>query len=489
MRTPRLLIALSAGALVTTALTSTAVAGATPEQAPPAPRAASAWTKVSTGTVDSLSEVTAARTSDGVLHLVYATEVGTDAAYQRTSLSTTGAVVGRGSVLGGPWASLVHNPQLLRTGDDDLRLVFSGLQDTDTSNFFSDGRMYEATSDASAASWTLEPRALTKVKVAYAGYGTGATTLLDGTPVSATQLNSEIYHRVGSIDSTDDGVLEAAPDDGSFTLPGCCGYEAQLVNAGDDTVWLAWYANGSTPAGNGTFVRQIHPTVGEVMKVPGSSVGASSLDPGQRVAMTARADGSVWLAYLSGYPVSTGVGLWRVGAPKATVVRAARGASRVALDANPSGRMWLAWTVGSSERPAYALRTSATGLRLGAVQRLGAVKGSEAVFALTVDASLAQATVLATADEAVWAQLVKPGLSLGASPRSWRPGQRTRVTFTAEDAGDPVAGVRVSGGGESCRTNAAGTCRVTYGPRPAGTVKATGRKAGYGSAKVVLRVR
>lgn len=488
---PATVLTLAATLTTAFATTLTGVGAASATDADPGASAragGSAWKKISTGKVDSLSEIAALRTADGVLHVVYGNEVGTDAKYQHTRLRPTGAVLDRGDVLG-TWSALVANPVLLATGDGGMRLVFSGLQDSDTSNFFSSGRMYETTADETGAAWSLQPRALTKVKVAYSGYGTGAATLPDGTPVTATQQNSDLYYRIGGIDSTDPDTLTAATDDGTFTLDRCCGYDVDLATATDGSVWMTWYGNGGTAATNGTFVRRIYPTLGAIQKAPGSSVGAASVDTSQRVAMTARPDGSVWLAYASGYPTTTGIALWKVGASDAKVVRAGRDASRVALDANSSGRMWLAWAVGSSARPTYAVRTSPTGLRLGAVRKLGAVRGANYVSALTVDASLSQATVLANVNGSVWAQRVKPGMSLAASPGAWSAGHRRRVRFTVTDAGSGVADARVRGAGKSCRTNASGTCTITYPGRSAGRVTVTATKGGYGSDRKVLTVR
>ena len=136
---------------------------------------------MSSGSVDALSEITVARTSDGVLHAVYSQDVGSSDEYEHAAISTSGSVLSRSKPVG-TWGALIHNPKLMRSTTGGLRLVFSGLQDTNSANFYSHGYAYDTIGDISGASWTLQPRALTKFGYAYSGYGVGATTLSNGTP-------------------------------------------------------------------------------------------------------------------------------------------------------------------------------------------------------------------------------------------------------------------------------------------------------------------
>lgn len=485
--------AIRPAALLTTLLLPAVLLATTPSQgATPgspggeSPRKAPGWTKVSTGTVDSLTEITTLRTADGVLHAVYAQDTGNTSNYEHTTLSTTGAVTGRSDVLGS-WSGLVSKPKLLPTPTGGLRLVFSGLQDANTNNFYSNGYAYDTVSDASGTAWTLQPRALTKSSAAYSGYGIGATLLSNGTPVTAGALNSEIFYRVGDIPTTDPGVLATYPTDSSYVGSSCCLYETQLVNSGDN-IWMAWYANGSSEATNGTFVQQIYPTTGPVIKAPGSSVGTDSLNPGQTVAMVARPGGGVVLAYQLGYPTATSIGLWQVGSSSAVKVPNSQGADQVALSAGASGRMWLAWRADNS---VSAVRTSVTGFGLGAVQDLGAPAGDSELRSIAVDASLNQGTVMINdvASSSVYSIMVNPGLSLKAKPGSIRAGKAKKVTFKVTDAGAAVAGVKVKGGGESCTTNASGVCKSTYKVSKPGKLKVLATKSGYGQAKTMVKVK
>ena len=475
---------LAAAAALSPSVGATAAAAGSADR--PAQRAGGGWTKVSTGSVDSLSEITLQRTADGVLHAVYVQDSGTAEAYEHSTISTSGAVTGHSDLVGA-WSALVSNPELLATPSGGLRLVFSGLQDTDTANFYSHGYAYDTTSDASGAAWSLQPHALTKFGAVYSGYGVGATTLSNGTPVTAGTLNSDISYRVGDIATTDQTAVSEAADDSVYTAASCCLYDTQLVNSGD-AIWMAWYANGSSEATNGTFVQQVYPTAGPVLKAPGSSVGGDSLAADQAVAMVARPGGGVVLAYKLGYPTTRSIGLWEVGSSRVVKVPGSAGADLVSLAAGVTGRMWLAWSTDGSK--AYALRTSPTGFGLGAVQALKAPSSSSAIWALTVDASLSQGTVLVndTTARTVFSRLVNPGLTLSASG-SLRARQRGSVRVKVTDAGEVLKGVKVKGGGDSCTTKTNGTCSLTVTPARAGMLTFVATEGGYGSGKDVIKVK
>ncbi len=452
-----------------------------------AAQAGGGWTKVSTGPVDTLSEITLQRTADGLLHSVYSQDVGSSYSYEHSTLSTSGSVTGHSNVLG-TWSALVDNPKLLATASGGLRLVFSGLQDADSTNFYSHGYAYDTVSDSSGAAWAVQPHALTKFGGVYSGYGVGATTLSNGTPVTAGTLNSDISYRVGDIATTDQNVVTNATADTVYTSASCCLYDTQLVNSGD-AVWMAWYANGSSEATNGTFVQQVYPAAGPVLKAPGSSNGTDSLSADQTIAMVARPGGGVVLAYKMGYPTTTSIGLWQVGAPKAVKVPGSKGADRVALSTGVTGRMWLAWSTDGSR--AYALRTSPTGFRLGAVQSLAAPTRSSAMWSIAVDASLNQGTVVVndTTSQSIYSVLVNPGLSLKAKPGKVTVGKAAQVTVTTTDAGAGIAGVKVKGGGDSCTTKASGKCTLSIKAGKPGKVSVKATKNGYGAAKVTITAK
>lgn len=106
------------------------------------------WTKISNGTV----EATGAgllRTAGGALHVVWRRDDATTSSYQHATISPGGKLVGTGVVLS-HWRGLTADPRLVKKGAG-LRLVFSGQQDGSTSNPFSLGALYTATSSNGSA--------------------------------------------------------------------------------------------------------------------------------------------------------------------------------------------------------------------------------------------------------------------------------------------------------------------------------------------------
>lgn len=483
---------LATGGLVTTALGAGAGASAAgpaaagaDRPAAIAARAGGGWRTVSSGTVDALSEITLARTSDGVLHAVYDQDVGTVDEYEHAAISTSGTVIARSKPVG-TWSALIHNPKLMRSPSGGLRLVFSGLQDGNSANFFSHGYAFDTISDASGAAWTLQPHALTRFSAAYSGYGVAGVTLSNGTPVTAATLNSDTYYRVGAIETTDANTVTTSPPDGaSYAGAGNYYWHTQLVNSGD-TVWMMTYVDGTSEATDGIFAQQIYPTVGTPLKAPGSSVGSDSLNPDQTVAAVARPGGGVMVAYKSGYPTANAISVWQIGGAVKKVK--ASEVLQVALDAGPSGRMWLAW-VDSSDQ-VHATRSAPTGLSFGPVQDLGKPTSTSDLWRIAVDASLDQGTVLVndTLAQRVSLRTVKPGLLLATSG-SLRAHRQGAVKVRVTDAGIAVKGAKVKGGGDSCTTKAKGTCSLTVTPTKAGKITFVATRGGYGSGKDTVKVR
>ena len=448
-------------------------------------RLAGGWKAVSSGAVDVLSEITVARTPDGVLHAVYQQDVGTVAEYEHASISTSGSVLSRSKPVG-TWGTLIHNPKLLRSTTGGLRLVFSGLQDTNSANFYSRGYAYDTISDAAGTTWTLQPRALTKFGYAYSGYGVGATTLSNGTPVTAASLNSETHYRVGTIDTTDHIAVTNAPPDGVSSVGlGNYTFHTQLVNSGD-AVWMLTYVLGNSEASEGIFAQQIHPTVGAVLKAPGSTTGGSSLNPDQTIAAVARPGGGVVVAYKTGYPTTNAISVWQVGGSTKKIK--AKNVYQIAMDTGASGRLWLAWVDGSDQ--VRAVRSAPNGLAFGAVQKLGRPTSSADLWRIAVDASLDQGTVLVndTVARRVSLRMVKPGLSLSASG-SLRAHRLGSVKVKVTDAGDALKGVKVKGGGDSCKTKANGKCTLTVTPKKSGKLAFVATRGGYGAGKDTIKVK
>lgn len=294
------------------------------------------WTKISTGTGGSGCRSAIMRTPDGKAHVIWPATLNKKQALGHTAITAAGAVSRATTVLSG-WGGVHTAPKLLPDGAG-LRLIFSGLRSSSTSDPYSTGCVYTATSKT-GSSWVLGTGSLSQNGYAYASHGTAATLDSTGTPVVAWSfgIGDTMFWHVGI-----DASIPAAAADKAFTLPGCCNQQSALAtDALTGAVWLAWYSSASGSA-NGYFARALLPTLGARKKAPKSSAGGSSIDPWQSVALSARkgVDG-VYLAYSN--PGLTRLYLWKLGTSKVLAVPNSAGAHYVVLTPGADGRLWLLW--------------------------------------------------------------------------------------------------------------------------------------------------
>lgn len=472
MASSRRLVALAAA--LGLAVTGVVAAGPSPA-APAGPEGRGApgtWTKVTTGDVRNTAEPGQYRTADGVLHVAYLRHHPTSDDLAFTTISASGSTTGTGVAVGG-WAGLPEDPKIVGTPGGGMRLVFGGIHDVSGADPYDTGQMFSATSDASGTTWTLESGALSESHYAYASYGTGATTLADGTPAVSFPLNSTLTWNAGAGDKT-------------FTVGSCCTYNTTLARDGDD-VWMAYSGNGNTVSTAGIFVRQLLPTEGATAKAPQSSEGTDLVSPSQSTAFVARPGGGLYAAYCIGYPTCDAVALWRIGWADPLIVPGSKGARDIALSTGPGGRLWVAWTTYDVVR---VVHTRTSGTQFGAVRTIKPPATVDDLYGVFLAGSDGSADVLINSGSALWHQVVLPGLTLKASPLRWRHGTRQQVRFTVTDAGAAVGGAKVTAAGRSC-TSAIGTgrCSLTFAASPSKRFVATARHAGYGAGTVRLTVR
>lgn len=468
----RLFAAAALGALTLTALAPASVAAAEDSGTPYQRGAPGTWTRITTGEVTNIAEPGLHRTADGVLHVLYHRRNAGSEDLAFTNISSTGKVVATGNAVTG-WASLPSDPKVVAGPGGGMRLVFGGLQDTNVENPYSAGRMYSSVADAAGTSWTLQPGALTQSGYAYGSYGTGATTLADGsTPVVSFPLNTEVTWNAGGADA-------------AFTTGQCCSYHTTLAREGD-AVWAAYYSNSSVEAEQGTFVRQLLPTAGPSIKAPQSTTKGDSLAPGQSTPFVARPGGGLFATYCIGYPTCTRLGLWQVGSAKPVTVPGSAGAQEYAMAVGPGGRIWVAWAEADTNL-VHATHTGTKGLRFGAVSTIKPPKGAT-IYRIAIAGSDGSADLVVGDGASMFHQLVLPGLSLKASPTAWKKATKRKVTFKVTDAGVAVKGAKVTARGKSCTTAGSGACSITFAPsNKKHRLWATARHTGYGAAKVRLR--
>ena len=480
MLTRRLFVPMLCSAALVVTGAPIAAGGESPGAAP-APserRAPGSWTEISTGRIANTNQPTLLRTSNGQLHIVHGKRIGASDYYDQVLVSRAGSVVGRNPVLG-PWNSLPTDPVLALRPDGGLHLSFSGIQDNNVGNFFSKGKGYYATSDATGLAWNV-PAEGTVASGASSSTGSDALVLDDGTPVTSGAQIGGVWWRAGTYPAA---AVTTATDQ---TIPWpCCAYNTSLARVGS-SVWLAWSSNASSR--RGLYVKQILPAEGPEQLVPRSVTNGSSLDPGARVAMVARPDGSVVMAYRVGYPTTKYVALWEVGTSRVRKVPGSKGAYKVSLGVAPDGKLWTSWYVNGPDR-VRAVRTSERGFRFGGVSTVRYPGRNDSVYQISSEASAATLDVVVNTGDALWHRKVRAALQLSARPRSWRAGRSQVVRFTVKDAGERIRGAKVKAGGKRCRTNGRGVCSIRLPASRPRQVRATAVKRFYDPGTVKLRVR
>lgn len=447
--------AVAATAVVVLAVASTAAAG---------PRGQ--WTRLP-GTVINFAEPGLARTSNGVLHVVYVRKNGTKEDLVHVEVSASGTVGAAAVALGG-WSSMSH-ADLLRMPDNTLRAFFGGIRSTSAGE--TNNAMNTATAPASGSPWTLKPGKAAQAAYAYATSVTGAGLAKDGTPISAWSGTPGLGFHYG---------INPADPDGKIPQSGCCLYNPEIaVDSASGQAWVGFYSNENS--GPGVYVNPIGPSgpQGGRKLAAGSVTGRGSVAPGNRTSLSGRIGaGGVYLFFGQGYPTYRTLALWKVDSGRPALVVKADRSEHANLAAAPEGRLWLMWEQSGT---IYAVRTNKAATRIGAVTMLKPPGGT--VYRLNGEGSAGPldliANVLGGGGQGFWHQQVWPKLTLTAS----RSG--TRVIFRVADAGDPVATASVKAAGKTLKTNASG--RATLAKAPPGRFKATASKAGYAPASASVR--
>lgn len=474
------------------ALATTAVAAMVVTLAPAAMSADGRWTKLSDYSnatrypqMGNIDEPTMARFG-GEVQVLWGEEASSSASNYRTAIvDGAGRITMPATIAFGGWSALGHNPSLIALNGQRF-LAFNGLNSTTTGAPYTSGAEYYATSP-DGRTWAPGPGSLSSTQAAYASY-TNDVADMAGTPVwvgSASSTTGINWH-VGISPS------DPAPfgSDGEFRLAGCCAYDGAVVrDEATGAMWSAFYSNSSALTEQGIQVGQIVP-FGGFTQAPGSAIdyngSAASSDPGQRVALAARAGGGVYVAYPVGYPTTTGIRLWKVGTGQVLNIPGAQDARAITATADPAGRIWVSW---SSKNRVKAVHTNTAGTALGAVGSFGAPRGTVTVWNSTssADGGGLDVAYSVTVRNSInlWHTHLQRTLSVNA-PGSARAG--SSVTFMVTDAGDPVANARVSFGGRSARTNAAG--KVTLrAPGGSGRAVAKASFGGYNTGSTTVRVR
>ncbi len=438
------------------------------------------WTRITDTTGKNIDEVTAARTPDGSLHLLWLRKNGNNQDLVHTAIGADGRVAGAPATVLSNWAALT-NPALVVAGGK-LRALFGGMRSTDTKDPYSSGSLFTATSDT-GATWTLEPDGHAMSHSVYAS-PTGATLAKDGKPVSAWAMSSALMAHVGMDPKQQDLKLETR----------CCTYQPGLAtDSASGEVVLAWYSN--VTKANGLWTQTLLPSAGEAVFVPGSAdeTRTNSLSSDQRVGIAARRGApGIYVGYCQGYPTCQSVNVWAYKAAAPMVVAKAPGARFANIAAGPEGRLWVMWSQG--ER-LYAARSNRAATHFGPIVSVAPPRGTSSVWKVGGEGSNGPLDLLASLSVeseglATWHTQVFPPLALTASPAQVSAAQGGSVTLQVTDAGDAVAGATVKVGSQALQTddNGRATLQLAKGSK-VGTLAATASMAGYtdGAAKIVVR--
>lgn len=468
-----------ARAAVVLAFASLSVASALSGMTSPATAGApGTWSRISgSDAVSTAAAPSLARTSDGVLHVVYASEDGFGKNLRHVAVTSAGALSGSTTIHTG-FDTMNPYPVLVTTSTG-LRVAYGAFIADPPGNPYSAGYVYHAASDSVGSSWTVFTSGLLLDPQGYTSDGTGAVSLSDDTPVTAFARGSEIRYGSGS-GATSSSIAQSQ----------CCAYYATVVTDGSNAA-VVWQGNGGTADSTGVFARQIHPGLGATTyKAPKSSTntgaGHASSMSDQPTAAVQRNDGFTWIAYPVGYPTRTSVGLWRGGDTSAKYLSGSAGARLVALATGPSGRLWVAWAVGTDT--VKLVRTAASGAAVGPVRTVKKPAAATGIYQIALDATYGEADLVINGGNGLYHTQVKPGLNFSASPRSWSAGTRKKVVFTVKDAGVAISGAVVKAKGKSCTTSTAGTCAITFPALSRTSFRATATKgAAYAPASLTLK--
>ena len=410
-----------------------------------------------------IDEAGLARTSDGVLHVVWLRRKGgLNESIMHTPISPDGKVGSPSPVLAG--LKSAGNPDVVRLPDGKLRAFFPGLGDTNE-----DGGVKAATAPASGIGWTREGVRVSSTVSAVSPVGAAVTK--QGDSVFAYSLSFHLAFHVGLDATVADKELQ--PDNK------CCDYLPGLATdaKGGQTV-ISWYSNAE--GRSGLWAQQILPALGPRTLVPDSTQGGDSLAIDQQAAIESRLGASgVYLAYCSGYPTCKRALLWRMGG-KPLAAGSGQDIEDVNIAAAPEGRLWVMWHEGGSNE-LFATRTNKAATRFGPAVAIKPPAGTSSVWKLKGDGTLGPLDLLASVSTgsslSAWHTQVLPSLSIAAKKGT------AGVTFTVSDAGDPVAGAKVAYAGKTFTTNGKGQATATLATS---TTKATASKNDYYGSSVTV---
>jgi hypothetical protein len=411
------------------------------------------WTQITHAHNGAKANLGLARGRDGTLHVLWAGPArGPYKSILDTRVSPAGVAVGAQPVVSG-WDT-VQPPAAATGADGSIHVLVSGqkvLANTDP---------YAGLNEVvGPGSWRLGGHAFGTFQLTVpSNADVGAAVLKTGELVSAWRSATTLLVQAG---------VDPSTQPQNITPPGLAESPAIGVDQGSGEAVVAYrgVANGAN------VFRRVFPSLGAPQTMPGAKTQAPTI--------AARAGGGIFSAYAVN---GTSVRLLRFSGPaKAVPVPKGTRVLVAGLAAGTDGRLWVFY---GNEQQTFVTRTSKAVSGFEPVQILKSPAGAVQYFRLEGEGSagpldlFADVTVDGQTRDGSYQTHVFPALSL----RVAKAGRR--LTVRVVDAGDPVAGARVTGlPGGAKATDAKGSVVVTLPAGRKGSFALTATKAGYVPAK------
>lgn len=350
-----------------------------------APAAASTWSRVTPAGTNIIDDVGLARGTDGVLHVLWATDASSNQAVMDTPISASGSV---GTAVTITHFFIATDPDATVT-PNGIAAIWNGVK---TGSGNSPQGTFEATRPLSGGQWTASGTHVPPLSgIPDTSSSDTADTGSDGQPFVAFDGTDSL-----AVDHFGHKEVQLGP------TGKCCVADPGLGTDGQSgTTWIT-YASLITGQ-QGVFARQLSASGagGTAKLLPGSATGGNSITPAQRVATTGRGPGSggVYAAYGRGYPDVTTLVVDKIGSATPTAVASFQSTEQLGgtdLAATPSGQLWVGWFDGRGTKPAmFARLSNAAATSYGKAVRIPLPPGTTTVWKLYLNAQASKLDVLA----------------------------------------------------------------------------------------------
>jgi hypothetical protein len=320
-----------------------------------------------------------------------------------------------------------------------------------------------------------------------------ATNELNGTPV-ALFAGGRLFHV---------GVAPNCPalnPDGTISPPlgSAPGNPALATDQSNGAVWAAW-DQGFVK--QGYWVDRILPSQSAPVEAPGSGATSSQNNqPLEPVAITPRPGGGVYKACCTATSTQQcgHIDLWKVGSSTVKAVPGSHNSTRtrVALAAGPQGRLSVIW-YDSTKNVIHAVRTNTSASSFGVVRTIKVPAKTFGFNSIQAQGSSGRLDVLIVDQLSttsgfpigIYHTQILAGLSLAAKPSKFSHKKGKKVTFTVTDAGQAIAGAKVSCLAKHGTTAATGKVKLAFHKGAAkGKHVCTATKSGYNTGKATIKV-